>query len=331
MRVVFRTEGNHEQGMGDLWGSIALADECAKREDDVLLVFSGGDEARAIVRTRGYRFQTPSSFQEEQLAIAAFQPDVIVVNQLSTSAERIQAFKTMARLVVTLDDTGEGAQLADLRVNVLYETPGSVTEPGYVVLRREFQRAHEGVKPVRETVEELVVTQGGGDTHGFTPWIIRALEHMSLRPHCTVIVGPAFRHHDQLERAVQTSTLRLSIAHDPTNLVELMRDADLAITAGGLMMFELACVGTPGIVVCAEPFELETARRLEQAGAVRCAGFGGSIDYAQLPRAVEELAANRTLREAMSACGKQLVDGQGCQRIMRLIRKELMSSVGGRV
>ncbi len=43
MRIVFRTEGNHQHGMGDVMGSLALADECAKQADEILFAISGGD------------------------------------------------------------------------------------------------------------------------------------------------------------------------------------------------------------------------------------------------------------------------------------------------
>ncbi len=88
-------------------------------------------------------------------------------------------------------------------------------------------------------------------------------------------------------------------------------------------MFEMACVGTPSLVVCGEPFEVETATRLEKAGAVMNLGFGGELDYAQVPVALEALAANTDKRRRMSLRGRQLIDGRGCERVVGMIRERV--------
>lgn len=331
MRIVFRTEGNHKQGMGDLWGSIALADKCAKHADEILFVISGGTEAVEITKEQGYRLQTINSHSHEREILRAFHPDVILVNKLNNSPAYIKSIKELTRLVVTIDDAAEGARWADLRINVLYPVPGAVTDLQYVSLRSEFQEIRERAKTIRNEVRELLVTQGGSDTYGFTPRIIQSLERMTIRPHCTVILGPAFRHQVELEEAVKASTLDLSVVRNARNMAELMWNADLAITAGGLTMFELACVGTPSVVICGERFEVETAARLEEAGAVMNLGFGGEIDYKQVSKAVDALAANSEMRRQMSVWGKELVDGRGCERIVRLIRERVVEVGGDRL
>lgn len=330
MRIVFRTEGNHQQGMGDFWGCIALADECVKENGTVLFVLSGEEEAVAVLRERGYYAALVADCKMEQSVLADFQPDVILVNRLNNPPEYIQSLQNFAGLVVTVDDAGEGARHADLRINALYPIADSVGDPQYVALRSEFQEAHKRGKTVRGKVQELLVTQGGSDTYGFTPRILRALEGMAVRPHCTVVIGPAFRHEAELKEAVSAATMDFSILRNARNMAELMRNADLAITAGGLTMFELACVGTPSLVVCAEPFEVETAARLEKAGAVLNLGFGGSLDYTRLPESVDALAEDAEMRSTMSRCGKQLVDGKGCERIVRLIRERVLEGVRAR-
>ena len=331
MRIVFRTEGNHRQGMGDVWGSIALADEFARHQDETLFILSGGEEAITAIKGQGYRLRPADSLDAEQEVLRAFRPDAVIVNKLNNSSEYIKALKDFADLIVTIDDAGRGAKIADLNINVLYHIPGAVTDPQYVALRREFQEIHGQTKTIRTEVREFLIAQGGSDTYGFTPRIIRALERINCRPHCTVVTGAAFRHQAELEEAVGASTLDLTLVHNARNMAELMWSADLAITAGGLTMFELACVGTPSLVICGEPFEVETATRHEQAGAVVSLGFGGDLDYAQLPEAVDALAMNAEVRRQMSIRGKWLVDGRGCERIVRLIRERVEQAHGSRL
>jgi spore coat polysaccharide biosynthesis predicted glycosyltransferase SpsG len=325
MRIVFRTEGSHQQGMGDVMGSLALADECAKQADEILFVLSGGDEAVAAIMEKGYRWQTAPTWEAEQNILTGFCPDVIVVNKLNSPPEYVRSLKAHAGMVVTMDDAGEGAQYADLRVNPLYDAPAAVTDPQYIALRREFQETHSRSKTISGEVRELLITQGGSDTYGFTPGIIRALEGLKIRPHCTVVIGPAFRHKDDLRDAVAASTLDLTVVRNVRDMAERMWKADLAITAGGLGVFELLCVGTPSLVVCGEWFEVETASKLEKSGAVVNLGFGGDLNGERLREAVEALAKDAKQRKELSLRGKQLVDGRGCERIVELITRHAMS------
>src|SRR5437867_11101801 len=103
--------------MGDIMGSLALADESAKQPDEMLFSISGGEEASAAIAEKGYRFHTAATWEGEQQILRRFRPDVIVVNKLNSPPEYIRSLKAYAGTVVTIDDAGEGAQHADLRVN----------------------------------------------------------------------------------------------------------------------------------------------------------------------------------------------------------------------
>jgi spore coat polysaccharide biosynthesis predicted glycosyltransferase SpsG len=110
-------------------------------------------------------------------------------------------------------------------------------------------------------------------------------------------------------------------------MAALMLRADLAVTAGGITLFELACLGTPAIVVCGERFEMETAERMHEAGAALHAGFGGDLEPARLSSALDSLAGDFELRKRMSARGREMVDGQGAHRVMALIRENIQVRV----
>lgn len=55
-------------------------------------------------------------------------------------------------------------------------------------------------------------------------------------------------------------------------------ETGLLISAGGIMMFEAACIGVPTIVVRGAPFEEETAQGLMDLGIVVNIGYGGHFD-----------------------------------------------------
>lgn len=325
MKIVFRTEANHRQGMGDLWGCLALAEECGP-SDELLFLLSDAEEAAPLLGGRGLRFQAAPSLSMEERALRAFHPDVVLVNKLDNPPEYIRFLKGSGALVVTLEDAGEGAQQADLRFNVLYPRPGALTGLENVALRKEFHGGPARPREIRKEVREILLTQGGSDTHGFTPRILRALERAACPAHATVVLGPAFRHEQELQAAVAAARRPVTLLCSAGNMADLMGRADLAITAGGITLLELACMGTPSIVVCGERFEVETAARLEQAGFAVNLGFGGDLEETRLCEAVDTLSADLELRKRMSGKGRELVDGRGGQRVMDLIRERIAMS-----
>jgi spore coat polysaccharide biosynthesis predicted glycosyltransferase SpsG len=327
MRVAFRTEGNHRQGMGDVVGSLALATAFARRGDDVLLIVSGGEAMQAI-RAHGYPLAIVESPGQELDPLCAFEPHVVIVNKLQNDPAYLRSVRLFGSFVVTIDDAGPAAREADIAINPLYHAPGALTDPGFVMLREEFRTAHAHGKAVREGVKTLLVLQGGSDTYGFTPSIVRGIAAARSRAQCTVVIGRGFRHDAELASAVADVDLAVDVVRNPPHISQLMAAADVAITAGGLSMFELCCVGTPSIVVCGELFEEETATRLEQAGAVRHLGFGGHLSGADLARAFDALAADPSRRRAMSDRGRELVDGRGCERIVELVVARCAAATG---
>ena len=316
--------------MGDVWSSLALAEACAGRGDEVKFVVSGGEEATIeTIRKQGYPVRVAPTLAEQAECLRRLAPHVVVVNKLNSRVEEIRALKRHAAFVVTLDDVGEAAAVADLRINVLYHTADSVTDPRYVCLRSEFRLLHEMSKVVNEDLTEIVVSQGGSDTLGFTPMIVRALARTRCRPHVTVILGPTFRHYSALDGAIKDTGLVPTILRAPPNMAELLWRADLAITAGGLTCFEAACVGVPALVIAGEPFELETASRLAHAGAVVNLGFGGEISPDELASTVDAIAADTELRRCLSERGKAFVDGAGSNRVTELIHERAQVFAGG--
>src|ERR1041385_5794409 len=167
MRIVFRTEGNHQQGMGDVWGSIALADAFDRASNVVHFVISGGAEAAEVIAERSYALTIVPTFADEMGFLSDFRPDIVIVNKLNSDPRYVAALKDGTAFVVTVDDSGDGARYADLNINVLYPIPGCVTGPQFITLREEFQREHENQRLLAQTVRRLLVMQGGADTYGF--------------------------------------------------------------------------------------------------------------------------------------------------------------------
>jgi spore coat polysaccharide biosynthesis predicted glycosyltransferase SpsG len=138
-----------------------------------------------------------------------------------------------------------------------------------------------------------------------------------------VVVGPLGDDPEAVRQAladVGGATLHLV----PEAIRPLMLDADLAVTAGGVTLLELAATGTPSVGICLAQNQAANLAGLAEAGALCFAGF---VADPRLPEAVEgslrELAAAPERRRQLGERARELVDGRGAFRVAEAMRERL--------
>lgn len=322
--ALFRTRGNHFQGMGDLHVTKALADEFVERGWKVAVLAEPDAEAVSFCEDSGLSFYPSGTYREDWELAQRLNPDCLVFSILNNDKEYLTGFLNKVRMLVTVDDDGEAAAHADLRINPLYPCPDSYSDLSYAILKPELIAAKEEKKIIRDEVGRILITLGGADTHGFTPSIVKTLSILSERlenfPFCEIILGSAFGHEEELSRAVEhLPEGKYSIARCVNNMPMRIVEADMIICAGGITLLEAACLGTPAIVVCGEPFEEQTAARLEELGFGVNLGFHNPPEFPKIVSAVSEMLFSHEMRRQISLAGSKLIDGRGASRIVKMI------------
>lgn len=315
LRVLFKTKGGHKEGMGDITSSLALAEEFRNNGHEASFIINNNLNVINLVSQYDFEYHVAESMTELTNYIEDKMFDIAILNQMNTPEDKALLFKKHSKMMATIEDTGESAKLADLRFNVLYPIDDAVTDFKFIPLSPVFHVKHNAVKAIKQRVEVILVMQGGGDTYGFTPKIIKSLYGITADINISVVLGPNFSHDAELNEVLDKSPRKVTIIRGMDDLSDLMMEADLAISAGGNTLFELACLGVPAIVLCAELFEVGTADRLQKEGFGINLGFGEYVDEKDVYKAVSLLIHNTEMRVKMSGRGKSLIDGRGAKRV----------------
>lgn len=288
-------ESSHVRGMGHLFRALALAD--GLRQQGVALRFFLNDHAAAckLISDAGFAptvVPLQHSGEWENEVIAAHRIDVWVNDRLNTDLHHAEVIKRAGLPLVTFDDRGSGAALADLNFAALIfdeveRLSGRRILQGidYLVLNpqiRRFQRQ-------RQEQRSVLVTLGGSDTYGVTLDVIRHLSRTNQT--VTVVVGPGFAHLELLKGLMPSSfVLKQSVP----SLIEEFHAHDLAITGGGVTPFEATASGLPVIVIANEPFEVPVGEALSHTGAAVFAGYRTDVNWQLLDQTlpVKEMSAN---------------------------------------
>ncbi|MDV4153137.1 MULTISPECIES: PseG/SpsG family protein [Rhizobium] len=289
---VFCIESSHARGMGHLFRSLTLATELRSRGQSVLFLANDHPNSLKIIRERGfdvalYELAAVTGWEKDFLEAAA--PSSIWINdRLNTQLSHSETITRLGAKLVTFDDRGDGAELADINVcALLFEKTeglkGKDVRLGveYMILNPEIA----AYRRVRQSLASILVTLGGADTYGVT---VRVAKWLSSKPFpVTIVTGPSFQHMAELEEVVATAAPdRFKLLNQVPSLAVEMHGHDLAITGGGVTPFEACAAGLPCVVIANEPFEIPVGRALEELGAAFFAGHHSAFDLGILEKQI---------------------------------------------
>lgn len=194
--------------------------------------------------------------------------------------------------------------------------------PRYALLRPDFLRP----LPARANppvAGRLLLLVGGADPQGVSAKLLTAAglaaaAEPSIRE-LRLVAGAANPALGRL-REQAAGVPGATVLHDVQDMVTLMDEADLAVSASGSTVLELACRGVPMLLGALNEAELRAGRRLDALGGARALGRFEDIGAEELAAAILGLARDRDLRAAMSARARRLVDGRGAGRVVEAIR-----------
>lgn len=338
---LIRADGNARVGAGHLMRCLTIADALREHAGggEILFVCADGQSAQ-LAGSRGYKaFVLESDPREMEAELPAWpripeihkRANVILVDSYYVTRRYLREIGRYGT-VTLLDDMGEECFPVDRVVNYnafadresyerLYGGRDTklVLGSAYVPVRPQFRG-----KPyrVREKAENILITAGGGDIGNIAGKILKRLDDGALDFH--VVTGSFNPHYGEM-RALEERSANLHLYHDVQDMAALMAGCDLAVTAGGSTVYELAAVGVPFICFsCARNQEKMT----DYLGREKIALSAGA--YHREPEIVlERIAAQaaeliRDFDKRKECCfrGRALIDGMGAERLARLLDAE---------
>ena len=199
--------------------------------------------------------------------------------------------------------------------------------PRYVILDERFIKLREARgTDARRGAETLLLFFGGADASNLTLKVLRSLASLEqpLRRIITV-VGPLNGRLGEIAAFARANTaLPIDLHIDTPDMPELMAEADIAVTSGGLSIWELACIGVPDVVIATSERERIHSPLLEKRGTCLYLGHQNEVAERSIREAVVGLIEDAEKRSAMTRAGRDLVDGQGTARVIELVMDLLM-------
>ena len=333
IRVAIRADAGTALGTGHFARASAVADALSSgAAAEVVLVT--GEEGKALVPAyfpSGVRLlalapndASPNGTMRA-LGEQGLSPEVIYLDQYGEVAEwEVQAAGSGAALLVIDDfDAANHAEVIVRPHGGEAKVPGSIVlrGPAYLPLSRHITALAQRA-PLRasETRLKLNICFGGSDPTGETAKALPALAVLNDLD-ADVVIGPGARIDPALiDAAAGMPHVTLHHAPSQERLAQLMNEADLALGAGGVMLWERLCLGVPSLVISVAQNQQPQIGAMTAAGAIRFLGDHAEVTADMIVQAVNTLASDEPARRAFATTGRRLVDGRGAIRLAAWIR-----------
>ena len=335
IRIAFRVDASSDIGFGHLMRTMALANGFPS---DVDIIFITKDFSEVIKMLKNKQFdiiEIPNNNEykkEIELVKEIIEEnniDILVTDSYDIDQKYLTEIKKVVDRLVSIHDYAPFAFPSDIVINgniyapeldykSLYGDTEFLLGTDYTLMREEFQGLPD--KEINEEVENILVTVGGSDILNLTPKIIKAINRLDKEGlTIDVVIGAGFDNMPAIIKEVERSIHEIRLHFNVNRMSELMIDSDMAISAGGSTLYELAAAGVPAIVMLqAENQKLVTEAMADESCIVNL-GFGDEIYCDDLTDETEGLIGDFGARKMMSKVGQRLVDGKGVVRVSKNI------------
>lgn len=320
-KIMIRTEGYPEIGLGHIYRSILLYDNLTEHE--VVIVVS--DKSRLGMEKLDKRFvkykvvSDNASFVE---LLKAEQPDVLINDILNTTKDYMITVKPWVDRVVNIEDMGEGGQLADAVINALYEKNSSDEQyfwgHRYYCLRDEFLITEP--KAFSKEVKQVLVVFGGTDPGEYTEKVLHVIRSMPVDLPITYqfILGLGFNRDETFMKAVAECEQDIRFIKDVKVISSYMAGSDIAISSQGRTMYELATMKVPTIILAQNDREMTHEFGYMKNGFINL-GNGSGVEEDTLRETLLWLIHTPQIREQMRESMSKLNLSGGIRRVKRII------------
>jgi len=333
---IIRADGNARIGAGHLMRCLTVAEEIKKMAGASLLFVCADEQSADTVEEHGFPakvLHTDSNRMEEELPVwEAFareggfskERSTLLVDSYGVTDSYLRALGSYGD-VFLMDDMAQHAYPVAGVINYnafakedayrkLYEGTETTLLIGscYVPIRQQFLHRKY---TVRDEVRDVLITTGGGDIDNIAGELLKTIYREGIRFH--IVTGKFNPHLEQL-LAWKSAMPGVEIYHDVKDMASLMEQCDLAITAGGTTIYELAALGVP--FLCFSYAENQEALTV-YIGQKQIAGYLGAWhkDPRKVGERLQELFANAcgnpAWRRECSLQEQKMIDGKGAKRL----------------
>ena len=191
--------------------------------------------------------------------------------------------------------------------------------PRFAMLRRDFRPWGKWRREIAPNGRRVLVMMGGSDPDNVTATVLQALRAVNIDGLEIIAVLGGSNPHTAFLRDSASQSPRIRFFKDAANMPELMAWADMAMSAAGSTCAEMCLLGLPAILIDLAENQTPVAEELRRRRAAIHLGSSKVVTVAAIAERVQSLLLSTELRLSLSQRSRELVDGEGAERVTAAI------------
>lgn len=322
MKILIITEGNKKIGSGHLTRCLSLCQAFEERKIYPRFAINADYQASRMIGRRPHDIYDWHK-DKKRLFTQVSNSEIVILDSLTIHAGIIKEISRLINTFVYIDDFKrfnhkkgiiiDWTVMAD-KLKYHSKNPGVKYLLGakYASLRREFWDAKQ--KKIKKNVKSIMITMGGSDVRNLTPRIISLLKCQYPLINKKIIIGRSFSNTKEIRRSADKRT-ELIYNADAGGMKEVMLSSDIAVSAGGQTLYELARIGVPCVAINTADNQVYDIYGWQKAGFIKYAGDWKDRALVNKASSLVTKLLGYQARLNLSKAGRKFIDGKGAQRI----------------
>lgn len=327
--IYIRVDANNIIATGHLMRCIAIAEAIEELGEGVTFIFADNNGV-SLLNGRFRYIILDSDWNDKESELGKLcdmlhkeNATKLIIDSYQVTKRYLSELKKQVRTIY-IDDINKFHYDVDLLIcyasyyrknkyEKLYPETDLLLGCDYVPLRREFRESYN--KEIKESIEEILILSGGTDPENF---IGRLLNNMSVNAYKRInaVCGKYNLNYDLLNKEYKESNV--NIIRSTQKIIDLMRSADLVISAAGVTLYELCACGIPALSYVIADNQVDNAVQLDKDGIIQ---YMGDIRKDNVIDNISKKLTNysRDERIIQSDNMRKYVDKNGAMNIARKI------------
>jgi len=342
--MAIRADGGAGIGMGHVMRCLSLARIFKERGHEVYF-FSKLSAGIDVIESQGFLVVRldHSALENEVSAIIELlkehKIDILIVDRYNVSGNYFISLRQYVDKLVYIDDENKIDMPVDVVINgnltaeylgysMYDDTQILLLGPNYNLIRDEFKDMPARI--IKKNIESVMITTGGSDSFNLIKKLLEVLLKADRFSNLqfNILVGNGFTNVAELIELSKIHTRLRLFSNQSVNIyteiryssvVDLMFTSDVAISAGGSTLYELAACGTPAMAFILAENQRFLVEKMSELGYVVNLGWHNELDEKVVVDGLQLLMNDYKRRMEMSRKGQRLVDTRGAERIARVL------------
>ena len=188
--------------------------------------------------------------------------------------------------------------------------------PKFACIRKKFLSAPQ--KRIRKKIKSILITFGGCDFYNLTICIVEFLNRAFPFIEKNVIIGKDFKQAKKIKKYYNKNK-KIIYCPNSATMKKIMMESDIAISAGGQTLFELAKIGVPTIGICIAKNQMLNLKSWQSHGFLSLVGtYNSKLICSKIKNAINRMLSYKQ-RLKQSKAGNRNIDGKGALRIAKFL------------